>query len=115
MRLLVFGGRNYSNKAELYHVLDSMVAAGAGPSALISGAAWGADRLAWDWALDRDVFWVLHPADWDQHGRSAGPKRNRAMFNQWAPTHALGFPGGVGSADMARVAADGGATVWCVP
>lgn len=46
---------------------------------VISGDASGADKLGAEWA-DFHGLEVRHmPADWDQHGRAAGPIRNAKM------------------------------------
>lgn len=98
-RVLVFGGRDYADRACVWFDLDRLLAK-SGAVVIITGAASGADTLAWEWAVDRDQFWVLHPADWDAHGRSAGPKRNAAMLAQWQPHRYVAFAGGNGTRDM---------------
>ena len=50
------------------------------------------------------------PADWDKHGRAAGPIRN-AQMARYADAVAL-FPGGRGTASMRRVAEKAGITVY---
>jgi len=62
--------------------------------ALFHGDAKGVDRIAAD-IFEKAECWVdkhsIHvgyqvyafPADWDKHGRSAGPKRNQAMADDW--------------------------------
>lgn len=99
-RLLVFGGRHFKDRAKLFADLDALRAKSPRGLAIISGAAPGADTLAWEWAVERDVFWVLHPADWDKHPRAGGVLRNQAMLEQWRPHRYLGYPGGRGSQDM---------------
>lgn len=46
---------------------------------VVSGCAPGADSLGEAWALKHDIPLKLMPANWDMHGRSAGPIRNHAM------------------------------------
>ena len=41
----------------------------------LASADWLADR----WAVMHGAGHERHPADWDRHGRAAGPRRNAAM------------------------------------
>lgn len=43
---------------------------------VVSGRARGADSLGERWAQDNAIPLALFPADWDRHGRAAGPIRN---------------------------------------
>ena len=45
----------------------------------ISGHATGADALGERYAQERGLFLDAHPADWNKHGRAAGPIRNAEM------------------------------------
>lgn len=109
-RVLVCGGRGYEDRVSLFKVLDA--AHYANPiECLIHGAARGADSLAADWALDRDVLCKAYPADWDRDGRAAGPIRNQRMLDEGKPHMVVAFPGGRGTADMIRRAEKAGVPV----
>lgn len=109
-RVLVCGGRDYLDAKSLSAVLDA--AHKANPIiCLIHGAARGADTLAADWALSRDVLCNAYPADWDRDGKAAGPIRNRRMLEQGKPHLVLAFPGGKGTADMIKQSTKAGVTV----
>lgn len=98
MRVLVCGGREYTDKAALWSVLDAI-----GPpevSAIISGMARGADTLAAEWAERFGFPLQKFPADWTAHGRAAGPLRNQRMIDEGQPELVVAFPGGKGTADM---------------
>lgn len=98
-RVLVCGGREYDDREQLFRVLDA--AHLANPIILlIHGAAPGADSLAKEWALKRDVFCQAYPADWHGHGRAAGPLRNKQMLDDGKPHMVIAFPGGKGTANM---------------
>ncbi|WP_441235681.1 SLOG family protein [Bradyrhizobium sp. 930_D9_N1_4] len=100
-RVLVCGGRDYDDREQLFRVLD--VAHMANPIVcLIHGAARGADALAADWALERDVLCNAYPADWGAHGNTAGPIRNRKMLEVGKPHIVIAFPGGKGTANMIK-------------
>jgi hypothetical protein len=99
MRLLVCGGRDFSDTESAYKVLDAMHRA-LGIDVVIEGDARGADRIAGYWARRNRVDNLKFPADWSKHGKAAGPIRNQQMLVEAKPTHVLAFPGGRGTADM---------------
>jgi len=116
MKVLVFGGRNYSDRRRLYAVLDATHERSP-ISVIIEGEMSGADRLAREWAESRGVDVDPYPADWDNIERpgavvkrnrrgklydaAAGPFRNERMLREGRPDSAVGFPGGKGTRDMA--------------
>lgn len=99
MKVLVCGGRDFDDYELMLLVLDQMK-----PKELGHGDARGADSLAQRYAEYRGVPVRRYPADWDRHGRSAGPIRNREMFKDFQPDIVVAFPGGRGTADMVSVA-----------
>jgi hypothetical protein len=111
--VLVCGGRHYRDDKALRRVLDAALRTG--PLVIIEGGARGADRLAREWAKDRGVVCATFPADWDAHGPSAGPIRNRQMIDEGRPQMVLAFPGGRGTADMIRQAQAAGVLVVKYP
>lgn len=46
---------------------------------IVSGTASGADQMGEDYAINHDIPIKEFPADWDKHGKAAGPIRNRQM------------------------------------
>lgn len=106
MKLLVCGGRDYADRARVYATLDKLC-----PSEVIQGGARGADRLALDWANSRLIRSQTFTADWERHGKGAGPIRNQTMIDQGRPDAVLAFPGGRGTADMVRRARAAGVRV----
>lgn len=101
MRVLVCGGRNFTDCDLVYKTLDRL-ARTAQIDCIIKGDARGADRIAGAWAKRRRVDLRLFPADWDRDGRAAGPIRNQRMLEEGRPTIVIAFPGGKGTADMVR-------------
>lgn len=98
-RVLVCGGRNYSDRARLTTVLNE-IDNDCRIDYIISGGASGADTLAYHWALDNGRgAWQYH-ADWKTHGRAAGPIRNQRMLDEGKPDLVVAFPGGRGTDDM---------------
>lgn len=96
MKVLVCGGRDYSNWQRVYDTLDDCDV-----TLLIQGGAAGADRHARCWAEDRRVPFLQVPAQWERYGRSAGVLRNAQMLDH-EPDLVIAFPGGPGTADMVR-------------
>lgn len=85
---------------------------GHGVERVVHGGARGVDTLAGEAARSLGLEVVTYPADWQTHGRAAGPKRNRVMMATERPAIVLAYPrGGPGTADMMRVATEAGALV----
>jgi len=49
------------------------------PAMVLSGGARGIDESGENWALRNGIPVMRVNADWDKHGRAAGPIRNRRM------------------------------------
>jgi hypothetical protein len=112
MRVLVTGGRDFSDRTLLFEALDRLHTAH-GFTVLIHGDANGADRLSGEWAASKGIKVEVHPADWKKHGRAAGPIRNQKMLEE-KPELVVAFPGGKGTADMVRKAKQAGLEVVMV-
>jgi len=102
VRVLVYGGRNFTHQDFLYTTLDYYLSPiGFHNLAIIEGEAPGADHLARWWAEDRRVVEVeAYPADWRRYGNKAGPIRNKQMRDEGRPDFGIAFPGGTGTAHM---------------
>lgn len=110
-RLIVCGGRNYTNYSAVMQALNDHL----GPFAdldpvVVTGGAPGADRLAERAAQELGLKTEVFPADWGKLGRAAGPIRNRQMLDAGSDV-VIAFPGGRGTADMVRAARERGITV----
>lgn len=120
MKVLVTGGRYYEDRARVYGVLDA-VHADTAITLLITGACVnkktglrrGADALAEEWALEREVSYVGFPARWKTggHGNAEGIIRNRLMYERWKPDRGIAFPGSTGTANMVEIMRAGGTPV----
>jgi hypothetical protein len=106
MKLLVTGGRSFSNRTLLFATLDGLHADHVFTT-LIHGGASGADRLAGEWAASRGIPVDAYPAGWQRYGLAAGPIRNQRMIAE-KPAMVVTFPGGRGTADMAKRARQAG-------
>jgi len=115
MRVLVCGGRDYSDEFAVFGALDALRRRH-GRLTIIQGGAPGADALARKWAsIQTSTHLINEPADWEAHGRAAGPIRNQRMLDEHKPDLVLAFPGGRGTADMVRRAKAAGVKVETLP
>ena len=73
-----------------------------GPFTIINGGAGGADYLARRFAKLWELDCVTVRAEWNKHGKAAGPLRNQKMIDEHKPDMVVAFPGGTGTADMIR-------------
>lgn len=75
MILVIYGGRDYTDREELFRECDRCRSV----SLVLCGEAKGADTLGKEWALSRGIEVRSFPADWDKHGKKAGHLRNIEM------------------------------------
>lgn len=70
---------------------------------IVHGGAKGADTMAQDFALSHGTTFDIFKADWNEHGRAAGPLRNQAMVDSGADYFlAFQYNGSSGTADCIR-------------
>lgn len=100
MKVLVCGGRDYSDYDTVIDVLNDVEMTFGPIKAIIHGGASGADLLGsrWGFATGRSV--MPFKANWNLHGKAAGPIRNQLMLDKAKPDLVVAFPGGKGTADM---------------
>lgn len=99
MRVLVAGGRDFTDRQGLYAVLDRLDET-RHFTVVIHGDYRGVDWLARDWAHARDRRDDPYPAEWKRFRGRAGPIRNQRMIDEGKPDFAVLFEGGDGTADM---------------
>lgn len=110
MKVLVCGGRDYTDLDRVYAVLDKLHDE-AGVDVVVHGDASGADSLAKRWAEETGVSQRGYPADWEAQGSFAGPARNQRMLDEEQPDLVIAFPGNKGTRDMIRRARRAGVEV----
>jgi hypothetical protein len=81
MRVIVCGSRTWNDRAAIADVLHDLALTLDTPlnCTIVHGNARGADRIAAQEALKAGFYVEAHPADWEQHGKAAGPIRNQRM------------------------------------
>lgn len=108
MKILVCGGRNYSNMNFLTATLDGF----GNICEIVEGGASGADSLANVYAKMKGIPVNQYKADWKKHGRAAGPIRNKQMLEEGKPDIVVAFDGGKGTANMITQARNAGVKVF---
>lgn len=108
---LICGGRDFSDERMFVTIMEHLTRTRGCPAKVVHGAASGADSMADAWAKRFAIEVVAVHADWDTHGKSAGPIRNENMMMDHKPKLVIAFPGGAGTADMVKRAKRRGALV----
>ena len=106
-RVLVCGGRSFTNAEMLWDTLDELEDI----STIITGGARGADSLAVDYANERGIPTEVYPAQWIKYGKKAGYLRNKEMLRVGKPDVVIAFPGGRGTEMMIGLAEKAGVEV----
>ena len=112
MNVGITGGRDYEDKAHVWQVLDNIHHTNPNIN-IIVGDARGVDTFACEWATQRKVPVLVFHANWDLHGRSAGPIRNKRMLDHGIDL-LLSFKGGRGTANMTKITKEKGIEVRMV-
>lgn len=101
-RLLITGSRNFGSQGSsdialmrtaLKDARCRLAGVGFDRIILVHGAARGADQLAASIGKSMGFTLEPHPAQWDVHGKTAGPIRNKEMVELGADL-VLAFPRG---------------------
>lgn len=101
MRLAIVGTRTFNDYELMKKSLSDLI----GVELVISGEAPGADALGKRWAQENGIEYIGFVADWDKHGKAAGPIRNEFVIK--ACTHVAIFwdgksPGSKNALDLAK-------------
>ena len=100
-QIIVTGGRGYDDFNMVSDILDLFDI-----GAIIQGGANGADKLAREYAKLKHLEYTTVIAEWDKHGRAAGPIRNRQMLQMFPEAIVLAFPGGAGTDNCVKTAVE---------
>ena len=81
IKIVIAGCRNYNNYEEAKTYINLCISniRNGNKIIILSGGASGADKIGERYAKENGFEVELYPADWDKHGRSAGPIRNKLM------------------------------------
>jgi hypothetical protein len=76
MKVIIAGTRTIRDYAAVVRAIKE---SGFTITQVVSGAAWGVDRLGERWAEANNVPIERFHAEWNRYGRAAGPRRNVRM------------------------------------
>ena len=81
-KIVVAGPRRFRNGSVVWDSLDKLREQFPDMVLLHGDCPTGVDRFAKMWAASRNVAQMIYPADWDAHGKAAGPIRNSTMARE---------------------------------
>lgn len=111
MRVVVTGGRAYQYRDKVNRTLSKVRVKYPGLVIVHGDCPTGADRFAQEWCEVNAISFQRMPANWEKHGKGAGPLRNSLMIYS-KPYAVIAFPGGTGTADCVKKARAAGIPVW---
>ncbi len=112
MKLIIAGGRDCTNYSILIDAIQELGVPIDASTEIVSGMAKGADSLGVDYSIISDLRLHKFPANWDLHGRKAGPLRNIEMGNFADALLALWDGESKGTKHMIDYATKKGLKVW---
>lgn len=78
MRVIIAGSRSVTDPHEVNRaIIDS----GFVITEVVSGGCYGPDTFGEQWAARQGIPVKRFPADWNKHGKAAGPLRNQEMVD----------------------------------
>ena|SRR5260221_10634670 len=111
MRVLVCGDRDWTEPETIADRLSKLPK----DTVIIEGEARGADSLGKKEALRLGLLVLAFPAQWDIHGKAAGPIRNQKMLKEGKPDLVLAFHNDIehskGTKHMVQIARKAGVPV----
>ena len=103
-KVLVTGSRTWKDEFIIHSELNTLLAKFPQNLTLVHGGAAGADSIAHNWALANHVNTEVWEANWELHGKKAGPIRNSMMIKSGAD-YSLAFLENNSSGTMHAIAA----------
>lgn len=76
MKYAIIGSRTITDSSKIFEILDSYSI-----TEIISGGAAGADAVANEYAIAKNLPKVIFFPDWEKYGRAAGPIRNKSIVD----------------------------------
>lgn len=99
MKVIIAGSRHMP--FSMFHLIDEAVKKSNFPvTEVVCGLARGADMFGGKWAVNNSIPVKTFPANWDEHGKAAGPIRNQQMAEYADALIVFIWDGSRGSKDM---------------
>lgn len=99
MKVIIAGSRHMP--FSLFHLIDEAVKkSNFNVTEVVCGLARGADMFGGKWAVNNSIPVKTFPANWDEHGKAAGPIRNQQMAEYADALIVFIWDGSRGSKDM---------------
>lgn len=76
MKVIIAGGREFN---DYKFIKESIIKLNLNISEIVSGKSKGVDTMGEQYALENNIPIKTFPANWEKHGRAAGPIRNKEM------------------------------------
>ena len=118
MKVLICGGRNWDKPRVIEVIVAGLFQLYGEDLVIIEGEARGADSMARDAAEKYGIPVEKYPAKWDEHGKAAGPIRNRQMLKEGKPDLVYAFHNEIdnskGTKDMVAISRQAGLPVYVV-
>jgi len=105
MIVIVCGGRDWRDETYV-HARLNVIHATSPITEVHQGGARGVDTMARTWAERKGIPCFEYRAEWNEHGKRAGPIRNCRMLLTARPDVVIAFPGGSGTRHMMKIASD---------
>jgi len=109
--LAIVGYREFRDYARLCAIMDQVKTP---VDRIVSGGARGADTLAEKYAKEHGIEMIVHPAQWDKYGKSAGYKRNQYIVDDANAMIAFLHPQSKGTKNSVGLAQKKGIPVFIV-
>ena len=101
-RLIIAGTRKPADLVYIGFIISTVVEAWGLPGAVLCGGCHGVDAIGAGWAKANGIPVEMFPADWDTHGKAAGPIRNAEMAKSADALLAMPGADSRGTHDMIR-------------
>jgi len=102
-KVIIAGGRDFTNYEILKYAVNEKLS-GITEVEIVCGGAKGADELGKWYANEMGLNIKEFPADWNKHGKAAGPIRNQQMADYADALIAFWDGKSKGTADMIKKA-----------
>lgn len=91
MIVIVCGSRGWSHPDSVFRRIEALKDESDGDVTIVHGGARGPDSMAENAAKMLGLGYRCFLADWNKHGRAAGPIRNQRMLDEMKPDLVIAF------------------------